>query len=568
MKQLLTSLFFLFFAFNAYAQEAVNIEELFAERVEVYFEFEVAKVTDLKEMASIVSIDHGEWGKVARAYANKREFKAFLETDLPYKILPPPSTLHKPKMLTAKEWTAKGGAGCLETWDFYPTYEAYETMLADFANTYRDLCRIVEVGTLPSGRKLLAVVISDNVEVQEAEPQFLYTSSIHGDETTGFPLMLQLIDHLLCEYGTNEQITNMVNGMEIWINPLANPDGTYTNNDESVFGATRYNSEGHDLNRNYPDFIIGDIPANQQPMQLETSLFIALAEENHFVMSANFHGGTEVINYPWDTKSQLHADDEWWECSSVEYAESVQALSPSSYFDGFGNGVTNGYDWYEVDGGRQDYMTYFEHGRELTVELSDQKLLNANNLVAHWDYNRQALLDYMERAMHGFQGTITDALTGEAIEGNVFIENHDFDNSDVYANQMGHYARPIGIGTYDLTFSAEGYLDVQYSGLNISKKHQIIRLDVALMPEITSIEDRLQADGFALFPNPTQNTLFVKFEKTATQLQLFDMAGRMIRDMDTLSKDMSIDVSDLETGMYWVKAVGKDWSSSQKVMVY
>ncbi|MGB1243750.1 MAG: T9SS type A sorting domain-containing protein, partial [Chitinophagales bacterium] len=104
--------------------------------------------------------------------------------------------------------------------------------------------------------------------------------------------------------------------------------------------------------------------------------------------------------------------------------------------------------------------------------------------------------------------------------------------------------------------------------LNISKKHQIIRLDVALMPDITSIEDRLQSDGFALFPNPTQNTLFVKFEKTATELQLFDMAGRMIRNLETLSKDMSLDVSNLETGVYWVKAIGKDWSGSQKVMVY
>ncbi|MEZ4883883.1 MAG: M14 family zinc carboxypeptidase [Chitinophagales bacterium] len=567
MKQLITIFLAVFFCCNLYAQETVNLDELFADRVEVYFEFEVAEKADLAAVSKLVSIDHGEWGKMAKAYANEREFKAFLATGLPFKILPPPSTLHKPKMMNVNEWKTKGGVACLETWDFYPTYSAYETIMADFAAAYPDLCRIVEFGQLPSGRKLLAAVISDNVAEREVEPRFLYTSSIHGDETTGFPLMLQLIDYLLCEYGSNDMITNIVDGMEIWINPLANPDGTYTDNNETVFGATRYNSEGHDLNRNYPDPIIGNVPVNQRPMQLETSLFMALAEENHFVMSANFHGGTEVVNYPWDTRPELHADDDWWFCVSSEYAESVHTNGPSNYFDGFGDGVTNGYEWYEVDGGRQDYMTYYQHGREVTIELSDQKLLSANKIAAHWDYNRDALLNYMEHAMHGFQGVVTDALTGEPIEARLFVRNHDFFNSDVYSNELGCYARPIIEGTYTLLFSADGYLDAEYKDLKITKKRQGFRLDVSLMPEITSIEDRLKTDDFVLYPNPAKNTLFLKFEKTAIQLQLFDMTGRIIYKTNLSKKETTLDISDLEAGIYWVKAIGVDWSGSQKMVV-
>ncbi len=570
MKQLMTLLFVLALNFNAYAQQVVNIDQLFEERVEVYFEFEVAQEKDLGEVAKLVSLDHGEWGKVARAYANEREFKAFLQLDLPYKILPPPSTLHHPKMMNVSQWKAKtkSGVPCVDTWDFYPTYDAYETILEDFVAAYPEICRIEEFGVLPSGRRLLAVVISDNVNEKEAEPQFLYTSSMHGDEIAGYPMMLQLIDHLLCSYRDNDRIANMIDNMEIWINPLANPDGTYTNDDETVFGATRYNSEGHDLNRNYPDPLIGNVPMNQRPMQIETSFFVDLAEANNFVMSANFHGGTEVLNYPWDTQAELHADDEWWECISLEYVDKVKEVAPSTYFDGFGNGVTNGYQWYHVDGARQDYMTYFRYGREITIELSDQKLLNASDLGEHWEYNKESLLDYMERTLHGFQGVVTDALTGEPIDGaRMFIRNHDFFHSDVYSNPQGYYARPIGIGTYDLVFSAPNYLSVEYADLNISKKHQIIRLDVTLMPEVTSIEERLQTDGFILYPNPAKNTLFLKFEKTVTHLQLFDITGKIIRNINAPQQEMSLDMTDLETGMYWVKAVGTDWSGSQKLVI-
>jgi murein tripeptide amidase MpaA len=98
---------------------------------------------------------------------------------------------------------------------------------------------------------MLAIQISDNVGVDEDEPSFLYTSSMHGNELTGYVLMLRLIDEILKGYGTNSKYTYLVNEVDIWINPLANPDGAYINGDNSVSGATRYNANGVDLNRNF-----------------------------------------------------------------------------------------------------------------------------------------------------------------------------------------------------------------------------------------------------------------------------------------------------------------------------
>ncbi len=83
------------------------------------------------------------------------------------------------------------------------------------------------------------------------------------------------------------------------------------------------------------------------------------ASFHDFVMSTNLHGGAEVCNYPWDTWVKRHPDDDWWQFVCREYADTVHVYAPSGYLDGFDNGITNGYDWYSISGGRQDYMNFF-----------------------------------------------------------------------------------------------------------------------------------------------------------------------------------------------------------------
>ncbi len=64
--------------------------------------------------------------------------------------------------------------------------------------------------------------------------------------------MLHLADYLLKNYSLSGRVKNLVDNLDIWINPLANPDGTY-NHGDTINLPTRYNANGYDLNRNFPD---------------------------------------------------------------------------------------------------------------------------------------------------------------------------------------------------------------------------------------------------------------------------------------------------------------------------
>ena len=86
----------------------------------------------------------------------------------------------------------------MDGFDLYPSYDVYLQLMERFASQHPDICKLIEIGESVQKRKLLAVKISDNVEDEEfSEPEFFYSSTIHGDELCGFNLMLRLIDYLL-----------------------------------------------------------------------------------------------------------------------------------------------------------------------------------------------------------------------------------------------------------------------------------------------------------------------------------------------------------------------------------
>ncbi len=466
--------FLLFLSDFLSAQSNPDADSLFAQRQEAYISVSFQSVKELPELLKLLYVDEIRDHEVI-AYVNRKQFEDLAQTGRTYKLLVPPSMQGEvPRMKNYKQIRESND------WDYYPTYDAYLAMMENFEDEYPDLCSIHTIGILPSGRKLLAARINPDPEAG-GKPEFLYTAPIHGDELVGYILNLRLIDYLLSNYGTNPRVTNLVNNIDIWINPLANPDGTYKGGNNTVWGSTRTNANGVDLNRNYPDPEDGTNP-DGNPHQPETLAFMEFAEDRNFVMSANHHSGAEVINYPWDTWSRLHADDDWWVLVSREYADTAQYFSPPGYLTDLNNGITNGYQWYSISGGRQDYMNYFHNCREVTSELSTVKKLPTNQLPAHWEYNYRSLLNYLEQSLFGIRGVITDSVTGNPIVAKVEIPNHDIDFSFVYSSlPAGNYHRPLKEGVYNLNVSAPGYKPKTIQSVQVTDRQTTV-VDIEMVP--------------------------------------------------------------------------------------
>ena len=420
-----------------------NIDELFGNSGEIYFSFSFKNINELNELSKIISIDHKTDYEKAYAYANRSEFSKFLNFGISYDIID--EKVDKSFFNNSNR----------SNWDYYPSYSEYSNMMQAFEDSFPSICKLHNIGTLSSGHEILILQISDNIGTIENEPSFLYTSTMHGNELTGYVLMLRLADEILNGYGVNPRYTNIINEVDIWINPLANPDGTY-NNGNTIQMPSRYNFNNVDLNRNFTGPIQGDHPDGNE-WQDETIFFMNLADSVSFDIGCNIHSGAEVFNYPWDMWSNLTADDEWWQYVGRSFADTIHANS-FNYFNSFDNGITNGAQWYEIHGGRQDFMNYFKFCREFTLEMSNEKIPNPDDLPLLWNYNKNSLINFIEQSLFGLRGIVTDSISGQPISAKVEIISHDIDSSHVYSKlPVGNYHRFLFEGNYDVTFSKSGY---------------------------------------------------------------------------------------------------------------
>jgi hypothetical protein len=441
---LLLSLVFIFGAIS-YAQKDLNA--LMRERGEYYFTLSVDDPSEIQTISDICSVD-GTDGETVVCYANQQEYDKLLQAGYQPNLQTPPSMRANVTM-----WDGNG----TYNWNTYLTYNQYVTMMQGFpsAAVSGRTCTLLDLGALSTSNHRHILGVRLNNGQPDGKPKFLYTSTMHGDEVTGMILMLRLIDEFCTS--TDPRIVNILNNVDLFIFPCTNPDGTYYGGNNTVNGARRRNGNNIDLNRHFPDFDDGAHPDGQSYYQDEAQWMMDLAQQYLFTMGANYHGGAEVMNYPWDTYQPLHPDDAWWQLICHEYADLTHEIN-ASYMDDYNNGITNGYAWYTITGSRQDYMNYYGQCREVTIECSSTKTPNASTLPNYWNYNYNSMLTLIEECLNGVHGFVYDAVTNEPIQGvTVAVQNHDAFGSSVSTHAIGDFHRPIKGGTYTLVFSKSGY---------------------------------------------------------------------------------------------------------------
>jgi hypothetical protein len=144
----------------------------------------------------------------------------------------------------------------------YTGFHTHAEMVAEvtaIAAAHPTIVRTFSIGESHDGRELLAAKVSDNVAMDEPEPEVLFDGLTHGNEPMGLEMTLAILRWLTDGHGTDERITGIVNGRETWIVFAVNPDGqrydyaggtlrNWRKNRQPNAGTT---AVGTDLNRNY-----------------------------------------------------------------------------------------------------------------------------------------------------------------------------------------------------------------------------------------------------------------------------------------------------------------------------
>ncbi len=203
----------------------------------------------------------------------------------------------------------------------YHTYEETGHFLDSMHNEYPDITTdTISIDTSWEGRSIWAFKISDNPDLDEDEAEMLYTGLHHAREPMSIEVLLYYITHLLENYGTDPEVTDIVDNTELWFVPILNPDG-YEYNRETYPGGggmwrknRRDNSDGTfgvDPNRNYgymwgyddigsSPYTNSEVYRGPEPFsEPENQAIRDFVLEHDFVACINYHSVAEMFLLPW-----------------------------------------------------------------------------------------------------------------------------------------------------------------------------------------------------------------------------------------------------------------------------
>ncbi|MFH1336952.1 MAG: M14 family zinc carboxypeptidase [Candidatus Zixiibacteriota bacterium] len=335
----------------------------------------------------------------------------------------------------------------------FHTYDQLVTEMLLVASTYPNIVILDTLGYTVQGRMILGAKVSDNPTQEENEPEFRIIGNHHGNEYMGIEIGLNMLHYLTDNYGTNTQVTHLVNDLETWIIPMMNPDGRTA--------GTRYNANGVDLNRDYGYMWNGEGGSPSIFSQPETRAIRLHGLEHNFSVSLSFHTTAAYVNYVWNYRPFPVPDSAFIVNISAPYASAT------------GYTLVEGYNWYQTYGDCNDWSYGSRGDIDATIETEN------TNIDPCWNLNRPAILAMMERTDDGVRGRITDATSGQPLEGMVRCTTF---GQPVFADPVyGDYQKNLLSGTYSLKFSANGYRDTTISGISVSGTTPTI-LNVALRP--------------------------------------------------------------------------------------
>ncbi|KAK7896798.1 hypothetical protein WMY93_022123 [Mugilogobius chulae] len=186
----------------------------------------------------------------------------------------------------------------------YHNNQQIKEYLVQVSSANPDITHLYSIGQSVRGQELWVLALGVTPDRHTVGvPEFKYVGNMHGNEVLGRVLLLHLIEDLVNGYRKNETWSlNLLKSTRIHIMPTMNPDGFDSSDTDCMFTQGRFNHNGVDLNRNFPDAFDALTP-DENKCEAEVRAVIGWLKTETFVLSANLHGGALVASYPYDNSN-------------------------------------------------------------------------------------------------------------------------------------------------------------------------------------------------------------------------------------------------------------------------
>ncbi len=293
----------------------------------------------------------------------------------------------------------------------YHSYSELTHELFQLEAAYPQIAKVHDIGDTwektqgLADRDIWALVISDNVQIDEGEPEVLFMGNHHAREWISVEVPLYLAKYLLENYATDPQVKSYVDHGEIWIVPMVNPDGhQYSIDVERWWRKNRRDNGdgtfGVDLNRNYGHMWGGtgsspdpgaDIYRGTEPFsEPEVRAIRDLTLTHNFQAVMTYHSYGQLVLYPWAYTGDPPADAARLGEMASEMAVRIQQvhgevytpMQSSSLYPASGLAV----DWFYGTFGMPAFNT------ELRPDAYPYFNLPEAEIVPTWEENKPAAL--------------------------------------------------------------------------------------------------------------------------------------------------------------------------------
>ena len=289
--------------------------------------------------------------------------------------------------LTIQEFAARQSAYGFNVWRSWDEAGGIRDELYDIAQHNPLTTKLEVIGHSVEGREIIALKVTRNARTvaDGSRPAALYSSLQHAREWISGEVNRRLLHNFVDNYGTDPDITNLVNTRELWFVLVSNPDGyQFTFDRERLWRKNLRDNDGDgqitigdgvDPNRNWPEHwnwdnegsatlqsdetYRGAAPVSEP----ETQALKGLLDRIKFKYQVNYHSAAQQLLLPFGWQESTPSPD-----NPVFVATSGTDDNPA--IPGFDVGLSSD-ELYITNGETTDYAYAADQTLAVTPELSE-----------------------------------------------------------------------------------------------------------------------------------------------------------------------------------------------------